>query len=636
MHASAKIKTQIKLCNGAFLDTFRQRMLPRANMLATENSLRKIALMIALGMLALFSGCTPAGPRALLDGDRLLREGKPAEALKKLEIARAEIPNEPRVWNLLGLAYHHSNQPQLAAQAYQQALARDKSNIVAVAHYNLGCLLLEQNNPAAAVDHLRSYTLTTNSPIGLNKLASAQFRMRRLDLAEATYGQVLRLEPKNVEALNGVGVIHAQKNQRDAGQYFTTALQWNPNYPPALLNAGLLAQQNPSTHSLALQRFKSYVALAPTSAHADTAKAFVRQLETEFAQQAAASNALVNATLKSNALNAVVRPTNPPVETARLATAPTNNKPAVAVVKTNTPAPASKTNEPVVVSKPPVAPVTASPPVTVVTVTNAPPPKIATAAPLVTRQITAPIANPPPRNDEIPKAETIVVPEMAPSSATPPEKKPGLLTRLNPFKGKPKTAAETNEVPRSVVLVPQTNAPAATAKPVFPRYRYLSPAAPAAGKRSDAERAVAQAMKAERAGNTNEAWQNYHLALAADPSYFEAQYNTALLAYRLRDFKRALTGFETALALKPDSIDTRYNFALALKQADYANDAANELHRILEAKPDDVRAHLTLGNIYAQQFNEPAKARIHYAQVLALEPRHPQASVIRFWLAANP
>jgi tetratricopeptide (TPR) repeat protein len=225
---------------------------------------------------------------------------------------------------------------------------------------------------------------------------------------------------------------------------------------------------------------------------------------------------------------------------------------------------------------------------------------------------------------------------MAPSIAAPPEKKPGLLTRMNPFRGKPKTAAETNEVPRSVVLVPQTNTLAATAKPVFPRYRYLSPAAPAAGNRSDAERAVAQAMKAERAGNTNDAWQNYHLALAADPSYFEAQYNTALLAYRLRDFKRALTGFETALALKPDSIDTRYNFALALKQADYANDAANELHRILEAKPGDVRAHLTLGNIYAQQFNEPNKARIHYAQVLELEPRHPQASVIRFWLAANP
>jgi hypothetical protein len=101
---------------------------------------------------------------------------------------------------------------------------------------------------------------------------------------------------------------------------------------------------------------------------------------------------------------------------------------------------------------------------------------------------------------------------------------------MNPFRGKPKTAAETNEAARSVVLVPQTNTLAATAKPVFPRYRYLSPAAPAAGNRGDAERAVAQAMKAERAGSTNEAWQNYHLAIAADPSYFEAQYNTALLA----------------------------------------------------------------------------------------------------------
>jgi Flp pilus assembly protein TadD len=90
------------------------------------------------------------------------------------------------------------------------------------------------------------------------------------------------------------------------------------------------------------------------------------------------------------------------------------------------------------------------------------------------------------------------------------------------------------------------------------------------------------------------------------------------------------------LALQPDSINARYNFALALKQGNYAHDAARELERILEAKPDEVRAHLTLGNLYAQQLDEPYKARLHYLKVIQLDPRNPQAPAIRYWLAANP
>jgi len=606
-------------------------------MLATENSLRKIVTIFAVAALAVFSACTPSGERALLQGDELMRRGRAADAVKKLERARAAMPDEPRMWNLLGLAYHQAGQPQLAAQAYQQALAKDKSNRVAIAHFNLGCLLLEQNQPAAAADHLRSFTLTTNSAAGFVKLATAQLRMRRLDLAEASFGAALRLEPKNVEALNGVGVIHAQRNQRDAIQYFTAALQWNPKYAPAMLNAGLLAQQNPAAHHVALQRFKDYLALAPESPEASSVKLIAQQIEAEFARQAAASNALVTATLKSNALVAALRATNIAHGTS---TAPrvvpwvTNARPPAVATKTNEPI--AKTNlVAIVTNAPPARPPVASspPPVVIVAVTNAPPPKPAVTAPAVTTVTAAP-----PVTTHVPPPAEPVAPEVIVGDASAEEqKKPGFFTRLNPFRSRPKAPAVTNEPPpRVVVLNPQTNSAAPAPKPVFPRYTYLSPAAPAAGNRENAQRAMAQAVKAERAANTNEAWLNYHLAISADPSFFEAQYNAALLAYRLGDAKRALAGFETALALKPDSIDTRYNFALALKQANYTPDAAAELQRVLEAKPNEVRAHLTLANLYAQQLNEPQKARVHYGKVLQLDPRNSQAAVIRYWLAANP
>jgi Flp pilus assembly protein TadD len=65
-------------------------------------------------------------------------------------------------------------------------------------------------------------------------------------------------------------------------------------------------------------------------------------------------------------------------------------------------------------------------------------------------------------------------------------------------------------------------------------------------------------------------------------------------------------------------------------------DAVNELEKIVAASPDEVRAQLALGNLYAQKLNNPAQARRHYLKVLELDPRNAQANDIRYWLTANP
>ena len=168
------------------------------------------------------------------------------------------------------------------------------------------------------------------------------------------------------------------------------------------------------------------------------------------------------------------------------------------------------------------------------------------------------------------------------------------------------------------------------------RYAYKSPARPAAGNRSAAERLFAQGAQAYRANRLPEAIQAYRAAVQQDPSLFEGHYNLGLAAMQAGNLPLALTAYETALAVQPASLDARYNFALALKQGNYLADAVIELERIVGSFPNETRAHLALGNLYAQQFGQPAKARQHYLKVLEVEPRHPQAGAIRFWLAANP
>jgi Flp pilus assembly protein TadD len=65
-------------------------------------------------------------------------------------------------------------------------------------------------------------------------------------------------------------------------------------------------------------------------------------------------------------------------------------------------------------------------------------------------------------------------------------------------------------------------------------------------------------------------------------------------------------------------------------------DAVNELNKILASKPDDVRAHLALGNLYAQQLYDVPQARTQYLRVLQLDPANAQAADIQFWLSSNP
>ena len=65
-------------------------------------------------------------------------------------------------------------------------------------------------------------------------------------------------------------------------------------------------------------------------------------------------------------------------------------------------------------------------------------------------------------------------------------------------------------------------------------------------------------------------------------------------------------------------------------------DAVNELEKITAENPDEVRAQLALGNLYAQQLRDATQAREHYLKVLQLDPRNPQATDIHYWLLQNP
>ena len=590
-------------------------MLPPSRMLATKNPAGKERQFLFLALAIFLAGCSPPGNRALLEGKRFLESGKNFEAVEKLTAAATLLATNAHAWNYLGLAHHRAGQVTNAVLAYQKAILLDRDLLEA--RYNLGCLWLEENQLDAAKTEFTAYTLRRGNEVeGWLKLGTAQLRGHETGAAEKSFQEVQRVSPKNVEAFNGLGLVQMQRNRpREGAQFFSAALKQQPDYRAALLNLATVLQQHLSDRAGALQKYREYLALKPKADDWDEVNAVASALEQQLSPPA------VRLPLTNNVPRvAVITNSNsskPPTSTVAKVTAP---------VKTNPPPVAAKPAPPVSPARPAktsVAEVVKLPPEPVI--------KPATNVPVT-------VAETPP------KPETNL-PVRAGVAPAPP--KPGLLSRLNPFRrGETETstaASKTNSSPlpdEKKVVASKTMSPTNALAPSTPtgpsRYAYLSPPTPKAGNRREAERAFWQAQQAQRANRSGEAAAAYRQAMQADPSFFEAHYNFGLLAYEARSYRQALTAWESALAIRPDSTDVRYNFALALKAANHPQDAANELEKVLAASPKEARAHLVLGNLCVESLNNKPRARTHYQKVLELDPRHPQAAAIRYWLVANP
>ncbi len=228
----------------------------------------------------MLSGCTPSGPRALLEGKRLIEQEKYPQAIQKLKNATLLLGGTNALaWDYLGVAYQHAGVDTEAEWAYQRALALDHD--LSEVRFNLGCLWLAQNKPEAAKGEFMVYTtLRPNAPEGFLRLGTAQLRSRELGAAEKSFNEALRLSPHNPEALNGLGLARLQRGRSaEAAQCFESALKQEPAYRPALLNLAIVAHEYLRDRQLALQKYREYLALKPPPPNADALAAIVRQLE---------------------------------------------------------------------------------------------------------------------------------------------------------------------------------------------------------------------------------------------------------------------------------------------------------------------------------------------------------------------
>ena len=492
-----------------------------------------------------------------------------------MKTATTLLPANAQAWNYYGVALQHAGQPDDAAVAYNRALTLDRD--LTEAHYNLGCLWLEQNKFDSAKTEFTAYTLRrSNAPEGWLKLGTAQLRAGEIVSAEKSFSTVLYLNANNAEALNGFGLARiARGKARDAAEFFAAAIQHHPDFAPAILNLATVNAEYLRDNKTALENYRAYLALTPRPADWDDVNAVMNNLEQ----------------------SATVASLNPPQENQNQ-TAPL---------------------PPLIVSETKMQ--------TTIAVHSTAPPKMQ-PPPHAPPQTIAATAKPP----QSPGVLHSLNPLHWFNSSTQENYTQNGVTPL------PQPGSGNNSVNPTVVSNPPVAPKPAKIipPPVFPRYAYLSPRKPKSGDRIAASGVFMKARASEQDSSWADAAQSYQKAAQLDPAWFEAQYNYGVLEYRLRNFKQALAAYETALAIQPDSADARYNFALALKSSGYVTDAVNELKKVVASNPDEARARLALGNIYAQQLHDTPDARIHYLKFLEIDPHNPQATDVRFWLASNP
>lgn len=171
---------------------------------------------------------------------KALAQGDAHVALQLAQQAASGAPNNPDVFNLLGVCAITLRDQATAEQCWLHAIRLHTETTEA--RYNLALLYTETLRYDLAQQHLeQTIKLVPARAAAYARLAMLQAQTNQAGSAEQNYRHALRIEPGDAATWNNLALLlAAQKRDADAEDCYRIALTLSPNDPQAYSNLGVL------------------------------------------------------------------------------------------------------------------------------------------------------------------------------------------------------------------------------------------------------------------------------------------------------------------------------------------------------------------------------------------------------------
>ena len=176
----------------------------------------------------------------LTRGDLFLKQGQPAQALVHYLKEKLIDPENPELWNQLGLAYLGLRKRLEAKDCFEKALDLDPGNSQTL--NNLGLCLQQIGMIAEAMGAYRlALTRDKAYPDPLNNLGSLYLDLGNITEATKAIRQAIALEPDFLEAWINLGNCHRESGEfSEAESCYLKALELEPEHPSCIWNRSLM------------------------------------------------------------------------------------------------------------------------------------------------------------------------------------------------------------------------------------------------------------------------------------------------------------------------------------------------------------------------------------------------------------
>ena len=166
----------------------------------------------------------------------LFNEGRVEKSLKEALVANKKYPNEPFIYNLLGVLYAKMESYSESIKNYSKAIKLNPKYFEAYNNIGVAYTSCKKNNKAIEFFN-KAIEINPSYAEAYNNRGNAFKENKEFALALKSYKKSIQINPNFIDAISNAGIVYdIMNNFSKAEIYFTKAVSLNPTNTSLLYN----------------------------------------------------------------------------------------------------------------------------------------------------------------------------------------------------------------------------------------------------------------------------------------------------------------------------------------------------------------------------------------------------------------